>query len=358
MKLPTTHLLPGMKLAKPVYGNCGELLLNRGVVLTSRYINALKRNNVIVVDVDGPVPYDEMEINETLSEKIRVEAMRVLNSWVKNLENTPISSIFESVEALLDEILSGKAVIDHLTDICSSDLYTFAHSVDVCTLAILTGIRLGYSREKLFALGAGSLLHDIGKTLIDPAVLNKPGKLTPEEFKIIMTHPAKGWKLIKNKKGENEVHPRSMNIILNHHERYDGTGYPRNLKGSEIDEFSMICAVADVYNAMTTDRVYRKAFPPNEVYEMFQASGNTKFDLRVINAFLSCVKPYPAGTLVRLSNGTIGCVVSANPPLPFRPKVQLIPSGEILDLEKELSLVIEAPLSPEEAQKFVISYGP
>ncbi|MCG0274863.1 MAG: HD-GYP domain-containing protein [Thermosediminibacteraceae bacterium] len=346
MKLPTTHLSPGMKLAKPVYGNCGELLLNRGVVLTEQYIKALRRNNVLVVDVEGPVPYDEMEVKEELSVQLRIETMRKLYSFTKKAD-IPLSAFMESVEALLEEIISGKTVVDYLVDLCSSDLYTFTHSVDVCVLSLLCGIKLGYNQKNLLALGVGALLHDLGKTLIDPAILNKPGKLTQEEFELIMTHPLRGWKLV-GEKNEGGLHPRSKNVILNHHERYDGSGYPRKLKGHQIDQFSAICAVADVYNAMTTDRVYRKACPPPEVYEMLLCSGNVKFEKNVVKAFLSCVKPYPVGTLVKLSNGKIACVISENPSLPFRPKVQLLPSGKILDLERELSIVIKAPLSPEE----------
>ncbi|KXG78378.1 Cyclic di-GMP phosphodiesterase response regulator RpfG [Fervidicola ferrireducens] len=351
MKLPITHLKPGMKLEKPVYGSCGELLLNRGIVLTKRYIEALRKNNVLVVEIEGPVPFDEIEIKEELSLTVRINAMQQLCSFVKK-DNVSVADIKDTVEALLEEILSGKEIIDHLVDLCSADLYTFAHSVDVCMLSLLCGMKLGFNREKLLALGIGAILHDLGKTLIDPQILNKPGKLTQQEFEIIMTHPLKGWKLVEERGGD-AIHPRSKKVILNHHERYDGSGYPRKLKAGEIDPFSAICAVADVYNAMTTDRVYRKAFPAHEVYEMLLASGNAKFDKDVIHAFLSCVKPYPVGTLVKLSNSKVACVVSQNDSLPFRPKVKVLPSGEILDLERELSVVIEAVLSPEEIKDLI-----
>ncbi|MCF6095664.1 HD-GYP domain-containing protein [Thermovorax subterraneus] len=351
MKLPTTHLKPGMKLEKPVYGSCGELLLNRNIVLTKRYIEALKKNNVLVVEVEGPIPLKEVEVKEELSVVIRAGAMQQLYSFV-NRKDISIVSIKESVEVLLEEILSGREVIDQLVDVCSLDMYTFAHSVDVCVLSLLTGMRLGFNREKLLALGVGAILHDLGKTLIEPEILNKPGKLTQQEFEVIMTHPLRGWKLVEEREGD-AIHPRSKKMILNHHERYDGSGYPRKLKAGEIDPFSAICAVSDVYNAMTTDRVYRKAFPAHEVYEMLLASCNSKFDKDAVSAFLSCIKPYPVGTMVKLSNGKIACVVSQNDSLPFRPKVKVWPSGEIYDLERELSLVIEKVLSPEEMRQLI-----
>lgn len=350
MRLPVTYLKPGMKLSKPVYGNSGELLLNRGIELTTKYIKLLERNNVVVVDVEGPVPLDEMEIKEELSVQLRIKTMKKLHSFAKESNGIHIYEFMDSVEALLEEVLSGKGVTDHLVDLCSSDLYTFAHSVDVCVLSMLCGMKLGYDKEKLLALGIGAILHDLGKTLIDPEILNKPGKLTQEEFEVIMTHPLKGWQLVKEKDGD-ALSPRSKAVILNHHERYDGSGYPRNLKSNQIDPFSAICSVADVYNAMTTDRVYRKAFPPHEVYEMLLASGDIKFNKDVIRAFLSCVNPYPVGTYVKLSNGKIGCVVSQNDSLPFRPRVKVIPSGEILDLERELSLVIESVLPHEKIKE-------
>lgn len=340
-----------MKLEKPVYGSCGELLLNRNIVLTKRYIEALKKNNVLVVEVEGPVPLKEVEVKEELSAAIRAGAMQQLYSFV-NRKDMSIISIKESVEVLLEEILSGREVIDQLVDLCSLDMYTFAHSVDVCVLSLLAGIKLGFKREKLLALGVGAILHDLGKTLIKPEILNKPGKLTQQEFEAVMTHPLKGWKLVEEREGD-AIHPRSKKIILNHHERYDGSGYPRKLKAGEIDLFSAICAVSDVYNAMTTDRVYRKAFPAHEVYEMLLASCNSKFDKEAVNALLSCIKPYPVGTMVKLSNGKVACVVSQNDSLPFRPKVKVLPSGEICDLERELSVVIEKVLSPEEMRQLI-----
>ncbi|MGB9804909.1 HD-GYP domain-containing protein, partial [Desulfofundulus sp.] len=243
----------------------------------------------------------------------------------------------------------------NLTEICSADMYTYAHSVDVCVLALTVGVKFGYEKKDLLRLGIGGLLHDLGKSKVPPEILNKPGKLTPEEFREIKKHPAYGYKIILE--SQDRIDPRSAAVILNHHERYDGTGYPRGLKGDEIDEMSAICSVADVYNAITTDRVYRKAHPPHEAYEMIMASGDLMFSSRIVEAFLKCVLPYPPGSVVRLSSGLVGVVLRVKQGFPFRPVLKLVGSGEELDLLKENSLVITGLIQPEELRELILKGG-
>lgn len=355
VKLPISYLLPGMILARPVYGARGEMLLNRGVSLTAQYISALRRCGVLAVHVEGPFPVEVVEsAREVLEEEIRVHTMNVVRSWAEHgVKRINFASVVDQVRSVVDEILAGKAPVGGLAEISSVDSYTFAHSVDVCVLSVAAGVKLGYKKADLIKLGIGALLHDLGKTKVPPEILNKPGKLTPAEFAEIKKHPAWGYKLLLEDV-DGEVDPVSAEVILDHHERYDGSGYPRGLRGTEMGETAMVCATADMYNAITTDRVYRPALPPHEAYEMLMGAGGTLVDYKVIHAFLSCVEPYPVNSLVRLSTGDIACVLSVNPLLPFRPKVAIIPSGKMLDLERELTVVITGVLSPEEARALVM----
>ncbi|MGB9813339.1 MAG: HD-GYP domain-containing protein [Thermovenabulum sp.] len=354
MKVPVNFLTSGMRVEKPLFGKRGELLLNRGVILTESLISLLKKNNIITVEVEGPIPYDEFQIKECISEKLRQNALITLMDWIKNRHILDLENVADVVKSLIEEILSEKGVSENLTNLCSNDLYTFAHSVDVCILSLIAGKKLGYSRKKLFALGMGSILHDVGKLEIPPEILNKPAKLTPEEYEIIKKHPLFSYEILKKKDDEN-LNPFSLNIVLNHHERFDGSGYPRRLKQLEINDLDYICAISDVFNAMTTDRVYRRAIPVHEVYEMIEGSCNTLFPFNLVRAFLSCINPFPPGTLVMLSTEEAAIVVASSD-LPFRPKVKLLKSFEEIDLTKELNITIRRQLTPEEALNFIPTF--
>lgn len=346
-----------MTLARPVYGLKGELLLNRGTVLTASHIFALRRRGVLAVQVLGPLSNDYQDAREVLDDEVRIQAMKAVHTWVERGRNrTDYARVVEQVEAVVDEILSNKVPCGSLSEISSADIYTFTHSVDVCVLSVATGVKLRYGRNNLVKLGIGALLHDLGKTKVPPEILNKPDKLTDEEFVEIKKHPLWGYKMVL-KEPASGIDLDSLLVILNHHEKYDGSGYPRGLKGEEIGTMAGICAAADMYNAITTDRVYRKALPPHEAYEMIAGAGGMLLDFQVVQPFLSCVEPYPAGSLVRLSTGDVACVVSVDPALPFRPVVVLIPSRETMDMRKELSVTITGLLPPGEARKIMQQGG-
>lgn len=348
MKLSTKHLVPGMRLLRPVYGPKGELLLGKGITLTARYIMLLRQYEILAVNVEVAGSREIEESQETIEDEVRLNAMRTLNQTIRagKLTADNYHRLVETMEEIIEEILSGKNVTCNLTEICSADAYTFAHSVDVGILSIAIGAKLGYKRKGLLKLGTGGILHDLGKTEVPSEILNKPGKLTSEEFAVIKKHPAYGYKLILE--SASRIDPQSAAIILNHHERWDGSGYPRGLKGEDLDEMDSICAIADVYNAMTTDRVYRPALPPHEAYEMLMAAGNIMFSAKVVEAFMQCVVPYPVGAFVKLSNNETAVVYKLNAGLPFRPRIKIIATGEEVDLVKERSLVITGLVRQEE----------
>lgn len=317
------------------------MLLHSGVELTAKYIFFLRRYNVLAVNIqsqlDDMVPSDD----DVLEDEVKLWAASAIQQWAtgKGSSIKQYASLVQSVEDIVDEVLSGKVPLANLAEISSTDTYTFTHSVDVCAMAIYCGMKMNYPKQRLVLLGIGSLLHDLGKVKVSTDILNKPGQLDDNEYEEIQRHPTLGYSMLRKEINTN-VDARSAIILLNHHERYDGTGYPRGLKGKEIDEMSTICAISDVYNAMITDRVYRKALPQYEVYEMLLASGNVMFNFDTLRVFLTCINPYPKGSFVRLNTGHIGFVTQVNADLPFRPKIQLLPSREQVDLKKELSLMI------------------
>jgi HD-GYP domain-containing protein (c-di-GMP phosphodiesterase class II) len=349
-----------MRLSRPVYGQKGQLLLNRGIELTTSYIKGLKEHNVLAATVES-MPYgmrflNDQEAESALEESVRVQAMSSLKNWADtNRRRDEFTGVVESVATIVDEILNGKIPSGGLAEISVADVYTFAHSIDVCVFSVFMGVKYGYKKDDLLVLGIGSVLHDLGKTKVSPEILNKPGKLTEVEFQEVKNHSAWGYEMLIEDTS-NQVSDRALAIVLNHHERYNGSGYPRGLKGEEISDMASICALADVYNAMTTERVYRKAFPPNEAYEMILTYGDRDIKYELVRLFSTCVYPYPIETLVLLSTGKVGCVTGIYRNLPFRPVVTVLGTEENIDLSKELSVVIERALTPDEAQAAFLSF--
>ncbi len=350
MNLPVSHLTPGMRLARPVYGYRGQMLLNKGVELTTSYIKGLKEHRVLAVAVEGLADLDCMEAVAVLEESICVEAMESIQNWVEtNRKQEDFARIYECVGAIVNEILAGKIPLGGMAEISAADVYTFAHSIDVCAFSVYMGIHYGYKKDSLLILGIGSILHDLGKTRVSPEILNKPGRLTEEEFGEVKNHPLWGYEmLIENTSVQ--VSDSALEIVLNHHERYDGSGYPRGLKGVEISDMAGITALSDVYNALTVERVYRKAFPSNEAYEMIMTYGNLNVRYDLVKLFSKCVYPYPVETPVLLSTGRVGIVTANNRNLPLRPVVTVVETGERVDLSGALTIVIERALTPDEAQ--------
>jgi HD-GYP domain-containing protein (c-di-GMP phosphodiesterase class II) len=184
---------------------------------------------------------------------------------------------------------------------------------------------MGYDEEKLKELGIGAMLHDVGKTRIPIEILNKPGGLTDEEFEIIKKHTNIGYEILKK---SNMLSTYASYIALTHHERYDGKGYPLGLKGNEVHEFARIVSVADVYDAITSDRVYKRRIKINEAVEYLIGMGDHQFDYNIVRNFIEHVTIYPPGTCVLLNTGDKAIVVDINRKYPNRPIVRILADRE------------------------------
>lgn len=346
MKAYISKNLLGFKLLCTVYNWEGGMLFEKGTVLTARRIMFLKQQRISVVPVD-------FGINEgkecCLDNSVLHNLLRLFYKYVRQGGRKTLSKIKEIIEKIADELKLGKRPASSLTEMYPYDLYVGTHSVDVSVLSMIIGAEMGYKKKVLVQLGLGSLLHDIGKFKIAREILEKPGKLTADEFKEVKKHPEYGY---ENEMIKDLVDPVSASIVLNHHERYDGSGYPRGLAGDEIGELEAICAVADVYNAITTDRIYRKAMSPDKAYNLLM-NDNLTFNPKVMNAFLKSVAPYPVGTIVKMNNGFVGCVYKLNKSSPFKPVVKILGTNEKLDLRREEDIYITGVLDAEKVCKLV-----
>lgn len=229
------------------------------------------------------------------------------------------------VSDLVESVIRNPDAQMCLSQLKNRDEYTAQHSVNVCVLSIAFGRHLGLSRPALNLLGTGALLHDIGKLKTPLDILNKPGRLTDEEFRIMKEHPAHGRELLRQIPG---LPPEAIDVAYNHHERLQGHGYPRGLKSGEISQWSKMVAIVDVYDAITSDRCYHDGMAPTDALTRMYEWRHRDFDPELLEQFIQCIGIYPIGSLVELSTGEVGVVISVNPRYRLRPKVSVVLDGD------------------------------
>lgn len=241
-------------------------------------------------------------------------------------------------DEIYQSVVRNPGALISLTRLKSADDYTYMHSVAVCALMIALGRQMGLDEAVIKPLGMAGLLHDVGKMTIPDEVLNKPGSLDDAEFDLVKSHPLRGWEMLKESTDVDDI---ALDVCLHHHEKVSGTGYPEKLSGDEISLYAKMGAVCDVYDAITSDRSYKKGWAPADSIRKMASWKSGHFDEVVFDNFVQMIGIYPLGTLLKLNSGRLGVVVDQSKTL-LKPKVKVIYSStagarippKIIDLDK------------------------
>lgn len=335
----------------------GQLLIRANVEITELYIKRLRQVGIPAVYVHNPFFADAVP-SDIIDEMTRI---RLISSLQKEFlairEGKPwnVQQFMDMSAQIVTEVTLNSRSLIQLTDTRSYKEATFSHSVNVAVLCVVIALAMDYPPRKMHDVALGGLLHDVGKMLIDPAIVNKRGLLTTAEYEIMMEHVTLGFDILRS--AIPRIIPAPvMHMALQHHERPDGTGYPRQLAKSEILEYARIVAVADVYDEVTCDRPYSKARFPHEACLMMADAMNQQFDTEVLTAFLTRLAMYPVGSVVELSTGDIGVVVALYWGMQNRPTIRLMLNSHkkiltkkaMLDLRDHPKVEIRRVLGEEE----------
>jgi putative nucleotidyltransferase with HDIG domain len=249
-----------------------------------------------------------------------------------------------AVAECVDQVLDSPDAMLLLTQLKNQDEYTSQHSLNVCILSILLAKHLGYSAEKLNHIGLCGLLHDMGKMKIPLEILNKPCRLTVEEDKIMKTHTTLGRNIIMSAR---DVHPGAVDVAYTHHEKLDGTGYPRGISAFGISEYARIVAIVDAYDAITSDRVYQKGRLHLQAINILMMARKSHFDDRLVLKFVDCIGIYPVGNVVEMKSGEVGVVTEANRENKTRPKVLMLMDSDKQKIDGFMIDLVQDTLAPD-----------
>jgi HD-GYP domain-containing protein (c-di-GMP phosphodiesterase class II) len=351
--ISSSQIRDGVELARDVVvGPPGTApLLRTGARLSERYRSALAKAGVGSVWIEDDLS-DGIDVVEPLRPETRErvhratgEALAAARSALRDgsgMSRAVMDSLADVAEGMVADLLACPDAAVALDDLSSFDSYTHRHSVQVTVLGLLIARRIWESagwtdfrgrvrrdriEDRLRKLGLGLLVHDVGKLSVPPEVLNKPGRLTDEEMEVMRRHPADGVELLRPA----DISPLAVSIVRDHHERLDGTGYPAGLESAQIGEFPRIAAVADVYDAVTSERVYKAAAPPHVGVRVIADGAGTQFCPTVVAHFRAVVFPYPVGHEVVLPDGRTGVVAGVDPAEPERPRVRITGEGGAVD---------------------------
>lgn len=347
MRLISINVLKeGMVVGRTIWNEAGHPLLQKDVIVTNRIAERLSELNIQYLYIEDNLSKG-IEIDETIAPAKRIQAVKnITKSFeeVKKAKSTQASYILDQqskvigqiVDDIMNVITGSDDVLMVLTDVYLYDEYIYQHSFQVTMYSIAIAKEMGYSYEDIRIIGIGAMLHDVGKLLIPSEVLMKPGKLTTEEFDIMKQHARFGFDLLRN------LHSVSLLVAhcaFQHHERIDGSGYPRGIVEIEIHPFAKIIAVADVFDALTSNRIYRKKQLPTEAIAIIEEGEGIQFDARVVDAFKRSVVHYANGTIVLLNDGRRGIVSKQNFVDSARPWIRIFKeNNKVLEATYEICL--------------------
>lgn len=344
--IPVNQLQPGMYVLAIASQTGAMEIAQTGLVTNRQQVDALIRHGVLTVRVDlarSKLPGIEQVVSPSPSHsagsarpagsgegrelKIRrlyQEARELQGKFIRHLkagEPIDITPLAAVAEEMVDTMFTHGDAMLCLARIRAKDAYLMEHSMNVAILLANFGRYLGLERNVLKELTLGGLLHDVGKIMTPDEVLNKPGKLTDEEFGVMRQHVVHSYDILSNTAG---ITPTMLEVAANHHERLDGTGYPQRLKGEQLSLYTRMSGIVDVYDAVTADRVYKQGMQPTQAFRILLKGINQHFDAELVTKFIKCMGVYPVGTLVQLSNQRLAVVMQRNEQQPLKPVVKVI----------------------------------
>ncbi|MFM5133209.1 HD-GYP domain-containing protein [Aeromonas rivipollensis] len=344
--IPVNQLQPGMYVLAIASQTGAMEIAQTGLVTNRQQVDALIRRGVLTVRVDlarsklpgieqvlSPSPAHSAgsarpagsgEGRELKIRRLYQEARELQGKFIRHLkagEPIDITPLAAVAEEMVDTMFTHGDAMLCLARIRAKDAYLMEHSMNVAILLANFGRYLGLERNVLKELTLGGLLHDVGKIMTPDEVLNKPGKLTDEEFGVMRQHVVHSYDILSNTAG---ITPTMLEVAANHHERLDGTGYPQRLKGEQLSLYTRMSGIVDVYDAVTADRVYKQGMQPTQAFRILLKGADHHFDRVLVTKFIKCMGVYPVGTLVQLSNQRLAVVMQRNEQQPLKPVVKVI----------------------------------
>ncbi len=377
----TANLKAGMSFTAPVYmDKNNSLLIGANVILKTADIERLTRWNILEVYSEGtmigtktPVLSKKvlkMKVEKNINDLFRnivqnrekckisyhdmLEKTRLLLSKFKSLKEIDEQKVASITATILSELNQRKSILMNLVIMRNTFDYLVSHSLSVAIFSLLIARQMGYSAEKLQEITKAALVHNTGMLFLPGDLPNKKGKYSEKELQQVKTHPLLGYKILRE---EVKAGAQIELVALEHHENFDGTGYPRGIKGHDISEYARIIAVGDVYSALAIEKEYRNKLNTYLALREIISQANLKFDPEIIQIFVMTMSIYPIGTLVKLNNKCVGIVVEVNEEAKLKPFVKLLVNefGDkmtdkniILNLCDERKLFITQVVSEEE----------
>lgn len=345
--IPTQYVQDGTILGEALYTSKGRILLKAGSRLTKPLIKKINENQIFTVYVKDE--HSDYEVDRLVEQSLRVKGtMLIKELFDKAVKGEDIFAIHNEISEYADDVLyelnSVKDIQIEYIDIKNVSMYLYSSSLNTAIISALLAWDLGYNNDMVKQVFLGGIYHDLGMAMLPGNVINKSAELTLEEKKMILMHPISGHKFVKE---QGFLTAYVKVITLQHHEHMDGTGYPKRIPKEDINPLAQIIGIADVYDAMTSDRPYRRSVSSKEAIEYIMGSAGTHFDYKIASAFIRKINPYPKGSLIELSDGRFAVVDGIDKNLPLRPIVRIITKDgekytyERIDLQKQPNLVVK-----------------
>lgn len=324
--IPTNLLNASEILGETLFTSKGKMLVKEGTKLTELLIEKINNNKIYTVYIQDK--HSDSQVNRIIEQSLRLRGIEIVKEiFTLASKNKDIMSVHNKLSLYADDVLYETSTIKNqqieYIDIKNLDDYLYSSSLNTAILSILIAWQANVPREMVKQIFLGAIYHDIGLALLPPEVINKKHELTNDEKMMILMHPVKGHEFLKSK---TYISAYVKTIALQHHEHMDGTGYPNRKKGDEIHLYAHIVGIADIYDAMTSDKPYRMAVSPNEAIEYIVGTAGSHFPHEITGIFSKKINPYPVGCLVKLSDDRVAVVDEVHDGFPLRPSVRIITS--------------------------------